>query len=171
MQLDFSLTQDNWFLFLSQKQQALVKTGLSLVARARTDLEPLEDYSYLIFPFAKTYEGFIKRYLYQIHLISDELYADRYFRIGRALNRDIKPDLRDEHWLFDDISQVCSSELAVQMWEAWLKGRNQVFHYFPRKQSPLITLEDAIRRVTLMTEAMEAAVACLPSKTFRKIDQ
>jgi len=46
----------------------------------------ISDYSFLVFPFAKAYEGFLKRFFLDMKLISkDEYYSDD-IRIGRILN-------------------------------------------------------------------------------------
>ena len=103
---------------------------------------------------------FLKNFLLDLNLVSERACYDKHFRIGRSLNPDVRQNQRDEFWLYDDVSRKCGKEVARLLWEAWLKCRNQVFHYFPDKPQ-LLNLETAISRLKLLEEAMEAAVNCL----------
>ena len=160
MQTLTDLDNKNWFFYLSDPQKLLFQTVAKLLAQAKNSDQLLADYSYLIFPAAKAYEGFLKNFLLDLNLVSERACYDKHFRIGRSLNPDVRQNQRDEFWLYDDVSRKCGKEVARLLWEAWLKCRNQVFHYFPDKPQ-LLNLETAISRLKLLEEAMEAAVNCL----------
>ncbi len=148
-----------WFLYLEPLQQKLVKHALELYRRELTLDSNLPDYSFLVFTLSKAYEGFLKKYLRDLELISVKVYEGRKFRIGRALNPDVHTNHRDQYWLYDDLAQVCGPELARQLWETWLQCRNRVFHYFPNDPN-IIDLETAEKFLLMLISAMEKAVAC-----------
>ncbi len=147
-----------WFSQLSEQQQLLVQTSLMLLEQAKNNQLP--DYSYLIFPIAKAYEGFLKNFLLSLNLIDQQTFQSRRFRIGRSLNPDVSPRYRDGDWLFDDLEQVCGQDLARSLWETWLECRNRVFHFFPSEYRPL-ELATAQRRIEQLLLAMQQAVGCL----------
>lgn len=158
MQIE-ALHTEPWFQYLARELQALVESSFILQQRAG-EIEPaLTDYSYVVFPFSKAYEGFLKQLFLDLHLIDSPIYADTFFRIGRALNPDVRPQQRDQHWLFDDILRLCGKETADLLWEAWLECRNHIFHYFPGRHQ-LINLEQARSCQDMLVAAMKAGVAC-----------
>lgn len=108
---------------------------------------------------AKAYEGFLKQYLFQLHLLSPEEYQGRKFRIGRALNPDLRSSQRDDQWLYDDLVRLCSADLGRTLWNTWLECRNRVFHFFPGAAQRL-TLHQAGSYLVMMVEAMNEALRC-----------
>lgn len=155
----FAGKNSSWYAWLSEDQQQLVEQTHSMIARERDDVQEHFDYSYLVFSMAKVYEGFIKMYLLRFELIDEKVYNSKRFRIGRAINPDIRKSQRDEYWLYDDVEQLCGQEVARQLWETWLHCRNRVFHYFPQKVS-FLSFAQALECVLQIEEAMEAAVSC-----------
>lgn len=117
------------------------------------------DYSFLVFPAAKAYEGFLKQYLYDLGLIQETQFRGKNFRIGRALNPDVPAHQRDQWWLFDDVAQRCGPAIARQLWNTWLECRNQVFHFFPHEVKPL-TLSKALEKLALVESAIHLAQTC-----------
>lgn len=148
-----------WFLYLDEKQKKLVRNALTLHAREVNLDSQFDDYSFLVFTMAKAYEGFLKKFLRDLNIISLKVYEGRRFRIGRALNPDVHPNQRDKYWLYDDISHMCGEPLARQMWETWLKCRNRVFHYFPKDDNTL-TFGEAEEYLLLLIDSMQQAVEC-----------
>ena len=72
--------------YLTEEIQGLISDGESLIIESQKDDWPVSDYSYLVFPFAKAYEGFLKRLFLDLDMIrEDEYYGDE-IRIGRILN-------------------------------------------------------------------------------------
>lgn len=119
------------FNYLDSWQQQLVRLSFTLWQREYHTGTNFVDYSFIVFPMAKAYEGFLKKFLLESKLINQQMFNSRRFRIGRALNPDVRKDQRDEWWLYDDVSQFLGPGLSRQMWNAWLTCRNRVFHYFP----------------------------------------
>lgn len=144
---------------LPKELQELVRLSVALYTRERRQGLQFSDYSFIVFPMAKAYEGFLKQYLFQLRLLTVEEYQDHRFRIGRALNPDLRNHQRDEQWLYDDIVRLCSLDLGRRLWDTWLQCRNRVFHYFPAATQRL-TLERAGEYVLLMVTVMTEAHQC-----------
>lgn len=154
-----SFTSFSWYTYLTPQQQHLALTTERLLQTARDGAVIYPDYSFVIFPLAKTYEGFLKKLLLELDLISQEAYLSKRFRIGRALNPDVHMDQRDQYWLYDDVTRVCGTDLAKSLWETWLECRNRVFHSFPKDESG-VSLEKAARCVEVLATTMQDAMSC-----------
>ena len=153
----FDIKTQTWYSFLTDAERQLIDTSFQLLAQINQDT--YTDYSFIVFPMAKAYEGFLKTYLLDLGLISQHVYESRRFRIGRALNPDINNGQRDDLWLFDDVARVCGLEMAREMWDAWIECRNQVFHFFPLQHQQL-THAAAQAKLHQIAMAMDGAVRC-----------
>lgn len=150
-----------WYLYLTPQQKNLIDTTTHFVKLAKREgNHPDYDYSFLVFSTAKVYEGFLKKFLYDLHLIDKQAYESRRFRIGRALNPDVIAKQRDDWWYYDDLVRLCGQDTAKQIWQAWLECRNHVFHYFPANNQKL-TLKEAEARIKQLELAMQLALECL----------
>jgi hypothetical protein len=90
----------------------------------------INDYSFIMAPLAKAYEGFLKDFFLKIGLIDQKQYQSDRFRVGKVLN----PSLRYKKFsVFQKLADISldGEELAELLWDAWKYGRNRVFHYFP----------------------------------------
>lgn len=154
-----NFTEQNWYFYLTDWQVQLVEVTSQLVEQHQSNHEKLADYSFLVFPMAKAYEGFLKKFFLDLKLIDRETYEGRRFRIGRALNPDVSTNQRDKHWLYSSLEEICSADTARQLWDGWLHCRNRVFHFFP-KDKGLLTYEQAVERIEELNSAMGAAVEC-----------
>lgn len=148
-----------YYLQLPEEQQKLIELSIILYERELKLETGLVDYSFILFPMAKAYEGFIKQYLFDLNLISQKTFEGRRFRIGRALNPDIRDNQKDEFWLFDDMVGLCGPEIAHSLWDTWLECRNRVFHYFPQRNVRL-TLTAVGNRLQLLDETITSAYQC-----------
>jgi len=165
-----------FFQYLSKWQKNLVRTSYLLLEREQKlpyfkfveckpedeacVREPMGDYSFIVFPMAKAYEGFLKKYLFDLGLISQHTYEGKRFRIGRALNPDIYENHRDEYWLYDDVVKRCGKDTAQALWNTWLTCRNRVFHFFP-KEKGYLSLAQAEKRLDMIKNAMSKAINCI----------
>ena len=143
-----------WYKYLDQCQQELVSISFSLTNQKEA-LSELKDYSFMVFPMAKAYEGFLKKVFFDLQLINKETYEGRQFRIGRALNPDIKSYQRDDNWLYDNVENKFGREIARQLWDTWLLCRNRVFHYFSDCEQ-FLDFNTACSRIRMVEEAMQA---------------
>jgi len=115
---------------LSPEMKDFLLDAESLVEQAKSSSRILTDYSYLVFPVSKAYEGFLKKLFFDLGIISKELYKGEHFRIGKALNPYIEPYLKVESY-YEKICDKLGTDLTMELWEYWKKGRNLLFHYFP----------------------------------------
>ncbi|MBI4099709.1 hypothetical protein HY440_01755 [Candidatus Microgenomates bacterium] len=133
----------------------LWQDGERLVAEVPTDLT---DYSFLVFPFAKVYEGFLKKLFLAIGAISQQQYDNDRWRVGRALNPQLEREYRHVESVYDRLVEFCQGPILAQtLWEAWKRGRNQVFHFWPGRSRTLI-LAEAREIIASIERAMEMAM-------------
>ncbi|MBI4066547.1 hypothetical protein HY411_02415 [Candidatus Gottesmanbacteria bacterium] len=143
--------------YLSADERALVDDGAFLVSDSarHADQEPT-DYSYLVFPFAKLYEGFLKDLFLDLGIISQREYYSNHYRIGKALSPNLVRRLGPRS-AYGQLTKRFGDELAASLWHAWKEGRNLVFHYYPHNLKAL-TRTGAMELVTMIVGAMEEAV-------------
>ncbi len=154
----------SWYAFFDENGRRLVSLSLALYERERRMHTTLQSYSFLVFPMAKAYEGFLKLYLKKMGLLNRGDYSDAKFRIGRALNPDISERHKDEWWLYDDVVTVCGEKVARDLWDAWIQCRNRVFHYYFDEEVEM-TLPQAEKKMEQMASAMEAALQCVSKQS------
>lgn len=116
--------------------------------------EKFTDYSFIVFPAAKGYEGFLKKVFLDRAYITDEDYYGKHFRIGKALNPSLEPNFRNESVYDKIIADTRDRELANRMWETWRSCRNLVFHWFPNEKNA-ITFDEARNKVKEIIDTME----------------
>jgi len=148
-----SPNQTSWYKYLDLHQQELVDVSFSLLNK-KALLTDLKDFSFLVFPTSKAYEGFLKKVFYDLNLINKEIYQGRRFRIGRAFNPDVRSYQRDEDWLYDNIELKFGREVARQLWETWLQCRNRVFHYFTTEKQAL-NFDEAMQKINMIIKSMQ----------------
>lgn len=159
------IVNEDWWKYLDGPLQELVRESLDLLEWQKErlvggELLPYHDYSFAVFPAAKAYEGFLKKILLDMKLISERQFYSEHFRIGRAMSPDLP--VRYRHgWVFGKLAQFCQGEnLPLKMWETWKRARNRLFHYFPDKNE-WITLDQAKLLVgEIMATMKEALQGC-----------
>lgn len=160
--------QSSWFKYLDTFQQNLIKTSVYLSEHfSKEEQNDINDFSFIVFPMSKAYEGFLKKMLLDLQLISHKVYYGRRFRIGRALNPDVRPEQRDKWWLYDDLCRIFNEELAREVWQAWLQCRNHVFHFFPNGEKEL-NLDEAVACLKKMQLLMSTVVELLTKRNENK---
>lgn len=146
--------------YLAPEIQELVEDGEIVLnfVHDNKDKADISDFSFMVFPFAKSYEGFLKRFLLDIRLVSEEDYYGEEIRIGRILS----PNYKEKDSLFDKLEKhsPAAKGLPKKLWLAWKRGRNLVFHYFPMNHRRL-SYEDALDLINQIVDAMYTAVKTL----------
>src|SRR3989338_4846140 len=118
-----------FWLYLSQNQKDLVREGQYLMEDIIKDQAyQFKDYSFLIFPFAKAYEGFLKQLFKDVGFISHLDFISDHLRLGKLMSPNLMGRLGDRS-IYKKIRQTVSEDLAAKIWGVWKLGRNQVFHY------------------------------------------
>lgn len=151
--------QQYWFRMLSSEIRMLVDESIILLEREGKDDNGWTDYSFVVFPAAKAYEGFLKEYFYAVGMIGRKELMDDHFRIGKSLNPDLPKKYRGKDWVYDNVESMCGVEVANYLWQAWREGRNQLFHYQYGNENKL-SLEDAEEKLKLIFEAMRRIEEC-----------
>lgn len=146
--------------YLPEEIQGLFLDGEQLLEHTEHHEENASDFSYLVFPFSKGYEGFLKRFFLDMGLIREDEYYSSDIRIGRILNPNF---IHEKSNVF---IKICNGrhtgskqarKIASDLWHVWKKGRNQVFHYFPHNFRRL-THEEALEIIHELVTAMDNAV-------------
>ena len=140
--------------YLSPHQFALINDVDTILQRIK-DFDHINDYSFLVSPVSKAYEGFLKEFFLKIGIIDQHSYNSDRFRVGKTLN----PTLRYKRFsIFQKLSELDDrgEELAETLWNAWKFGRNEIFHYFPNKLKNLTRLE-AEERISLVLNAITSS--------------
>lgn len=148
--------------YLSKDIQGLILDGEQLTSLVGNSSSVVSDYSYLVFPFAKAYEGFLKKLFLDLGVIHEDDYYGEDIRIGRILNPFYEDKRRSA---YESLSKHAkgSHEISERLWQAWRHGRNQVFHYFPYNFKRL-SFDEALDVVKEFCGCMEAAVSLLDRK-------
>ena len=144
---------------LTPEQAELLHDGEKLREWVQRHPDNFSDYSFLVAPFAKAYEGFLKSLFLKLGLIGKDEYYSDHFRVGKVLN----PALRQRRWSVYPRLEAMGEQgekIAAQLWQAWKEGRNLIFHYFPHNLHRL-DLKEANRRIEMILAAMRKATKLL----------
>ncbi len=142
--------------YLPTEAKGLINDGEVLLGYSERIKENISDYSYLVFPFAKAYEGFLKKLLLDLKLIREDMYYGDSVRIGRILNPHF---IREHDNVYKGLSSIVDGDITVaeNLWTVWIKARNQVFHYFPHNFRKLTYVESK-ELIDDLVSAMHTAV-------------
>ena len=142
--------------YLPQEQKDLIQEGTYLLNEVVTDQKyQFKDYSFVVFPYAKAYEGFLKQLFRDEGYISHLDYISDHYRLGKMLSPNLAGRLR-ERSLYRKITEKSSRDLADRIWETWRTGRNQTFHYFPHNFKAL-SFTEAETIIKQIIQTMEEA--------------
>lgn len=144
---------------VSTEERGLISDVQTVLSRLQGD--HITDYSFLVAPVAKAYEGYLKDFFLQAGIIDDATYQSDRFRVGKTLN----PSLRYKRFsIYQKLADLDDKgeELAEILWDAWKKGRNETLHFFPHNLKKL-TYADALDRINQLLKAI------ILSHTFAKI--
>src|SRR3989344_8334361 len=123
------LLMESFFLI-----DALQSPGKLATSQARL---AFHDYSFVVFPAAKAYEGFLKTLFLDLGFISEKAYYGKRFRVGKALNPALEGKFR-KFSVYDKLVEFChGNELPNKMWDTWKEGRNLLFHWFPNEKNAI----------------------------------
>ena len=114
--------------YLSSTQKDLILEGAYLVDIIKP--HRFKDYSFLVFPYAKAYEWYLKQLFLDVGVIYHEDYISDHFRVGKYLSPHMIGRLEDKS-IYTKIRDRATADLAKEIWYVWKEGRNQVIHYYP----------------------------------------
>ena len=158
-----ALTKKTWWNYIEFDLQELMTEAILLKdtmigygADLPSGSKKFHDYSFVVFPAAKAYEGFLKKLFLDLEFITEDDYYGKHFRIGKALNPSLPKELRREG-VYDKIVKYCQGHaLADNLWETWKLSRNLTFHWFPNEKNA-ITLQEADDRINMIVAAIDQA--------------
>ncbi len=150
-----NLIEKSWWPYLEEDLQELLKESLVLLSKVKSWEQKFHDYSFVVFPAAKAYEGFLKKAFLDMGFISEEDYSGKRFRIGKALNPSLDLEHRNSSWVYDNLTNFCKGkELPDELWNTWKNSRNLVFHWFPNEINA-ISLIEAEERIEMVVSAID----------------
>lgn len=157
MKQDLTLLNKLWWSYIDEDIQELLQESTVLLQQASSWKEFFHDYSFIVFPAAKAYEGFLKKLFLELDFITEQQYLGKSFRIGKALNPALEEMYRRDESIYDKlIEKTKDKELADQLWETWKSCRNVLFHWFPNEKN-FITYAEAKSRVEQVILAIDTA--------------
>lgn len=152
-----SLKLKPWWNYLEEDLAELLNESFTLLEKVRSWNEKFHDYSFVVFPAAKAYEGYLKKIFLDLGFIRKEDYYGKRFRIGRALNPQLERRFRDKESIYDRLAHFTGDKLlGDELWQTWKQGRNLVFHWFPDERNA-ITFEEAELRVEMIIASIDRA--------------
>jgi hypothetical protein len=145
-------------IYLPPEQDELI----SDIQRIFTCLQKdhINDYSFIVAPAAKAYEGYLKHFFLELDIIDQYSFESDRFRVGKTLNPSLRYKRYSIYKKLADLDEK-GEELAEKLWNAWKLGRNEIFHYFPGNIKKLNRAE-AQERIDLILRAI------IDSGTFKK---
>lgn len=152
-----NLKEKVWYDYVDDDIVELLNESLLLTEAASGWNGKFHDYSFVVFPAAKAYEGFLKKLFLDLGFITKEDYYGKRFRIGKALNPNLESELRAAESVYDRLVHYCGGrQLADRLWNTWKECRNTLFHWFPDEKT-VINFEEAERRVAVVVVSIDKA--------------
>jgi hypothetical protein len=136
--------------YLSPSQDSLIN-DVEIVLKS-LEHNHINDYSFLVSPVSKAYEGYLKDFFLKTNIIDKYSYESDRFRVGKTLN----PSLRYKRFsIYQKLANLSEEgeALAEKLWNAWKYGRNEIFHYFPNNIKNL-SRDEAEERITMLLSAI-----------------
>lgn len=137
---------------LTPQQRELFKEGFHLVEHVEKHKDQFGDYSFVVFPFAKAYEGFLKEVFLKSGMIEEEDYLSKHFRIGKVMSPNMEQRLQSSS-VYRKICNRKNCDLSEKIWRTWKVSRNQVFHYYPDNYEAL-SFDEAVKRIEMISSAV-----------------
>ena len=158
------LQKNIWWDYIYKDLKELLIEAVLLLQTAkkwRIDKDPINDrfhdYSFIVFPAAKAYEGFLKTLFLDMGFITEKDYFGKRLRVGKVLNPSLDRSKYKKISVYDKIADYCGGEdLAKNLWNTWKEARNLLFHWFPKEKNA-VTLYEAELRFNMVIESMNLA--------------
>jgi len=155
--MEVNLKGKPWYNYLEEDLRELLEQSFELINKVPSWQDGFHDYSFIVFPAAKAYEGFLKKLFLDLGFISRDDYYGRHFRIGKALNPQLEPKFREMESVYDKLVAFSNDrKLADELWDTWKTCRNLVFHWFPDEKRA-INFDEAGMRVNKIVSSVDLA--------------
>ncbi len=156
------LDPPTWFANINMAQKELLKQSIFLLNDANQHKFIYYDYSYIIMPAAKGYEGYVKDLLLKLGFITNKQQLSSRFRVGKALN----PSLVNHKYygkdaIYADLVNSCHGRaMAEELWQTWKICRNQTFHFFHDQEHRIDLLTAEERVLQIITTIKNSTISC-----------
>ncbi len=154
--MEANIKDKPWYDYLEEDLRELLEESFLLIDKFEGNNQSFHDYSFIVFPAAKAYEGYLKKLLLDLKFIREEDYYGKHFRIGKALNPQLEPFLRKEGVYDKLVEFLGSKEVPDMLWETWKNCRNLVFHWFPEEKR-VVNYDGARDRVGQVVTAIDTS--------------
>lgn len=145
-----------WWDYLPGDLQESLELSFKLADMSAQWSKRFHDYSFIVFPAAKAYEGFLKKLFLDMGFISDADYRGKHFRIGKSLNPDLEDKYKGDGWVYKDLGRFCGGEdLPQKLWKTWKESRNLLFHWFPDEKN-VVSHNEAVEKLLTIVGAIDA---------------
>ena len=138
--------------YLFTAEQKNLVADIPLILQHLQNFNHICDYSFLVSPASKAYEGYLKDFFLRVGVIDTYAYKSDRFRVGKTLNPSLRYKRFSVYQKLIDLD-AHGEELAEILWTAWKYGRNEIFHYFPGSLKN-IDRPEAENRITLVFQAI-----------------
>lgn len=156
MKQQIDLHSKIWWDYLDDDLKLLFEESVELLRRVRYWEVEFHDYSFIVFPAAKAYEGFLKKFFLDMGFISEKQYSGRHFRIGKALNPELEHNYRKQEGVYHKLAHYCKGEdLPELLWVTWKESRNKLFHWFVDEMN-VVSYPEAKKRIEMIVEAIDS---------------
>lgn len=154
--MDKPLEENVWWDYMHEGVKELLKESLFILKKVEKWDKKFHDYSFVVFPAAKAYEGFLKTLFLDLGFITKEEFAGKRFRVGKSLNPSLDRKYHKENVYKKIVSHCNGQELADDLWNTWKNCRNVLFHWFPNEKNA-ISLTESKEKVGRIIESMNKA--------------
>jgi len=152
----FDFEEHAWWNYLADDLKELLIQSQTLYENTSHWDRVFHDYSFVVFPAAKAYEGFLKKLFLDMNFISESEYLGKHFRIGKALNPALEKRYRTTESVYDKLTNYCNGrDLPEQLWLTWKESRNVLFHWFPKEKNA-INRKEAGQRLQMIIDSIDA---------------
>lgn len=146
-----------WWDYIGEDLGELIAESFLLLGGVGRWSEKFHDYSFIVFPAAKAYEGFLKKLFLDLGFLEKADYYGKRFRIGRALNPQLEKRLRARESIYDRLKSFTGDNiLGEELWHTWKESRNLIFHWFPDEKN-VITIDEAKLRLEMIIASIDRA--------------
>lgn len=155
--MEVNLQDQPWYDYLEEDLRELLEESFELIDKVPSWQDGFHDYSFIVFPAAKAYEGYLKKLFLDLGFIGQEDFYGRHFRIGKALNPQLEQKFREAESVYDKLVIFSGDKnLADLLWDTWKTCRNLVFHWFPDEKRA-INFEEAKARIEKVINAIDVS--------------
>ncbi len=157
--MGFDLRTKPWWDYLDEDLRELLDESFLLSESVKMWGKKFHDYAFVVFPAAKAYEGFLKKFFLDMQLLTQDDYYSKHFRIGKSLNPQLEKRFREKESIYDKLMLLTNSrELPDELWTAWKVCRNSVFHWFPDEKT-VVSFDESKKRIAMIIAAIDKAYA------------